>query len=241
MIRRRYLSPLLPVVYGSLTNKGTTWKPVFDDQAVSTFGDMAISLSNPDVIYAGSGEQQNRQSTSWGNGVYKSENQGETWRSIGLEKTYHISRVIIHPENSNIVFVAALGNLWNSSKERGVYQTTNGGKNWKKVLYIDEMTGVVDMAMDKNNPNILYAATYQRMRKAWGFNGGGPGSGIYKTTDGGKTWNELTGGLPPGDKGRIGLAASKTRSNIIYATIEHADSSGFYRSSNGGRNLETCQ
>ena len=217
------------------TNKGTTWKPVFDDQAVSTFGDMAISLSNPDVIYAGSGEQQNRQSTSWGNGIYKSENQGETWRSIGLEKTYHIARVIIHPENPNIVFVAALGNLWNSSKERGVYQTTNGGKNWKKVLYIDDMTGVVDMAMDKNNPNILYAATYQRMRKAWGFNGGGPGSGIYKTTDGGKTWNELTGGLPPGDKGRIGLAASKTRSNIIYATIEHADSSGFYRSSNGGR------
>ena len=217
------------------TNKGTTWKPVFDDQAVSTFGDMAISLSNPDVIYAGSGEQQNRQSTSWGNGVYKSENQGETWRSIGLEKTYHIARVIIHPENPNIVFVAALGNLWNSSKERGVYQTTNGGKNWKKVLYIDDMTGVVDMAMDKNNPNILYAATYQRMRKAWGFNGGGPGSGIYKTTDGGKTWNELTGGLPPGDKGRIGLAASKTRSNIIYATIEHADSSGFYRSGNGGR------
>ena len=157
------------------TNKGTTWKPVFDDQAISTFGDMAISLSNPDVIYAGSGEQQNRQSTSWGNGVYKSENQGETWRSIGLEKTYHIARVIIHPENPNIVFVAALGNLWNSSKERGVYQTTNGGKNWKKVLYIDEMTGVVDMAMDKNNPNILYAATYQRMRKVWGFNGGGPG------------------------------------------------------------------
>ena len=217
------------------TNKGTTWKPVFDDQAVSTFGDMAISLSNPDVIYAGSGEQQNRQSTSWGNGVYKSADQGETWRSIGLEKTYHIARVIIHPENPNIVFVAALGNLWNSSKERGVYQTTNGGKNWKKVLYIDDMTGVVDMAMDKNNPNILYAATYQRMRKAWGFNGGGPGSGIYKTTDGGKTWNELTGGLPPGDKGRIGLAASKTRSNIIYATIEHADSSGFYRSGNGGR------
>jgi len=217
------------------TNKGTTWKPVFDDQVVSTFGDMAISLSNPDVIYAGSGEQQNRQSSSWGNGIYKSENQGETWRSIGLEKTYHIARVIIHPENPNIVFVAALGNLWNSSKERGVYQTTNGGKNWKKVLYIDDVTGVVDMAMDKNNPNILYAATYQRMRKAWGFNGGGPGSGIYKTTDGGKTWNELTGGLPPGDKGRIGLATSKTRSNIIYATIEHADSSGFYRSSNGGR------
>ena len=217
------------------SSKGTMWKPVFDDQKVSTFGDLAISQSNTNIIYAGTGEQQNRQSTSWGNGIYKSTDQGETWTSIGLENTYHIARVIIHPENPNIVFVAALGNLWNSSKERGVYQTTNGGKNWKKVLYIDDMTGVVDMAMDKNNPNILYAATYQRMRKAWGFNGGGPGSGIYKTTDGGKTWNELTGGLPPGEKGRIGLAASKTRSNIIYATIEHADSSGFYRSGNGGR------
>jgi len=118
------------------SNKGTTWKPVFDNQAVSTFGDLAISPSNPNILYAGTGEQQNRQSTSWGNGVYKSTDQGETWRSIGLENTYHIARVIIHPRNPNIVFVAALGNLWKSSEERGVYKTTNGGQSWKKILYL---------------------------------------------------------------------------------------------------------
>ena len=217
------------------TSKGTIWKPVFDHEAVSTFGDLAISKTNPDVIYAGTGEQQNRQSTSWGNGVYKSTDQGESWVSIGLEKTHHIGKVIIHPDNENIVYVAALGNLWDSSKERGVYKTTNGGKTWKKVLYIDENTGVIDLAVDKNNPNIIYAAAYQRMRKVWGFNGGGIGSGIYKTTNGGSTWEKVENGLPSGDKGRIGLAASRTRSNVIYATVQHADSSGFYRSGNGGR------
>jgi len=220
------------------SNKGTTWKPVFDDQAVSTFGDLAISPSNPNILYAGTGEQQNRQSTSWGNGMYKSTDQGESWRSIGLEKTYHIGRVIIHPRNSKIVYVAALGNLWKESAERGVYKTIDGGKSWEKVLFINEMTGVVDLAIDKNDPNTVYAATYQRMRKAWGFNGGGSGSGIYKTTNGGSSWDKLSNGLPPGNKGRIGLAASRTRSNIIYATIEHADSSGFYRSGNGGRSWE---
>ncbi len=220
------------------SNKGTTWKPVFDNQAVSTFGDLAISPSNPDIIYAGTGEQQNRQSTSWGNGMYKSTDMGETWTSIGLEKTYHIGKVIVHPKNSNILYVAALGNLWKESEERGVYKTSNGGKSWQKVLSIDGMTGVVDLAIDKNNPNVLYAAAYQRMRTVWGFNGGGPGSGIYKTTDGGKTWKELTKGLPPGDLGRIGLAASRTRSNVIYATVEHADSSGFYRSEDAGVSWE---
>ena len=219
-------------------NKGTTWKPVFDHQAVSPFGDLAISPSNPNIIYAGTGEQQNRQSTSWGNGMYKSTDQGESWRSIGLEKTYHIGRVIIHPRNSKIVYVAALGNLWKKSKERGVYKTIDGGKSWEKVLFINELTGVVDLAMDKSNPNILYAAAYQRMRTVWGFNGGGPGSGILKSTDGGKTWKKLTNGLPPGDLGRIGLAPSKTRPNIIYSSIEHADSSGFYRSGDGGNTWE---
>ena len=141
----------------------------------------------------------------------------------------------MHPKNSNIVYVAALGNLWKSSKERGVYKSTNGGSSWRKVLYINDETGVVDLAIDINDPNTLYAASYQRMRKTWGFNGGGPGSGIYKTTDGGSSWSSLSAGLPRGDKGRIGLATSRTRSNVIYATVEHADSSGFYRSGNGGR------
>ena len=217
------------------SSKGTMWKPVFDDQKVSTFGDLAISESNTNIIYAGTGEQQNRQSSSWGNGIYKSTDQGETWTSSGLENTFHIGRVIVHPKNSNIVYVAALGNLWKSSKERGVYKSTNGGSSWRKVLYINDETGVVDLAIDINDPNTLYAASYQRMRKTWGFNGGGPGSGIYKTTDGGSSWNKLSAGLPRGDKGRIGLATSRTRSNVIYATVEHADSSGFYRSGNGGR------
>ena len=215
------------------TSKGTIWKPVFDNELVSGFGDLAISKSNTDIIYAGTGEQQNRQSTTWGNGMYKSTDQGETWSSIGLNKTYHIGKVIVHPKNSNVVYVAALGNIWKESKERGIYKSTNGGKTWKKVLYVNEFTGAVTIEMDKNDPNILYAATYQRMRKVWGFNGGGSGSGIYKTTNGGNTWTKLSKGLPPGDLGRIGLATSRTRSNIVYATIEHPDSSGFYRSANG--------
>ena len=193
------------------TSKGTMWKPVFDNQVVSNFGDIAISKSDPKVLYAGTGEQQNRQSTSWGNGVYKSTDQGESWTSVGLENTYHIGKVIIHPKNPNIVYVAALGNLWNESKDRGVYKTINGGRSWKKVLYINNRTGVVTLEIDKNDPNILYAAAYQRMRKVWGFNGGGPGSAIYKTTNGGGKWTKLSKGLPPGDKGRIGLAASRTR------------------------------
>ena len=217
------------------TNKGTTWKPVFDNEAVSTFGDIAISKSNTNILYVGTGEQQNRQSSSWGNGVYKSTDQGETWQSIGLEKTFHISKVIVHPSNSNIVYVGALGNLWKETEERGIYKTTDGGKSWKKILYVDDKTGIIDMVMDANNPNIVYAATYQRMRKVWGFNGGGPGSGIYKTTNGGANWSKLSQGLPSGDLGRIGLAASQNRSNILYATIEHSKESGFYRSANGGR------
>ena len=167
------------------SSKGTMWKPVFDNELVSTFGDIAISQSNPNIIYAGTGEQQNRQSSSWGNGIYKSTDQGESWTSIGLEKTFHIARVIIHPKNSNIVYVAALGNLWKSSKERGVYKSINGGRSWKKMLYINDETGIIDLSIDINDPNTLYASTYQRMRKTWGFNGGGPSSGIYKTVDGG--------------------------------------------------------
>ena len=216
-------------------NKGTTWKPVFDNEVISTFGDIAISKSNTNILYVGTGEQQNRQSSSWGNGVYKSTDQGETWSSIGLEQTYHISKVLIHPKNPNIVYAGALGNLWKGSEERGVYKTTNGGKTWKKILFLDDKTGIVDMVMDVNNPEIVYAATYQRMRKVWGFNGGGAGSGIYKTTNGGTNWSKLSQGLPSGDLGRIGLAASQNRSNILYATIEHSKESGFYRSANGGR------
>ncbi len=217
------------------TNRGTTWKPIFDDMPVSTFGDLAISPSNPDIIWAGTGEQNNRQSTSWGNGVYLSKDGGGTWIHKGLVETRHIGSVQVHPKKPEIAYVAALGNLWKESSERGVFKTDDGGNTWMKVLYVDSLTGAIDLAMDPKNPNTLYAAMYQRLRRTWGFNGGGAGSGIYKTTNGGKSWQELTNGIPEGDKGRIGLAVSRTNPKVLYAVVEHAEESGVYRSKNKGK------
>jgi photosystem II stability/assembly factor-like uncharacterized protein len=215
-------------------NKGTTWSPIFDDQPVSTFGDVAIAPSNPDIVWAGTGEQNNRQSTSWGNGVYRSTDAGKTWTHLGLENTRHIGRVRVHPTNPDIAYVAALGNLWAPSNERGVFKTADGGRTWTKVLFVDTLTGVVDLAMDPSNPDVLYAAAYQRLRRAWGFNGGGPGSNIYKTTDGGRTWTKLTNGLPAGDKGRIGLALAASNPRVLNAIVEHATEGGVYRTEDGG-------
>ncbi len=215
-------------------NKGTTWQPLFDDQPVSTFGDVALAPSNPDVVWAGTGEQQNRQSTSWGNGVYRSTDGGRTWTHRGLDETRHIARVRVHPQDPDVAYVAAPGNLWKASEARGVYKTTDGGASWERVLYVDSLTGVIDLAMDPQAPGTLYAAAYQRLRRAWGFNGGGPGSGLYKTTDGGATWTELTNGLPEGDKGRIGLALAASNPQVLYAIVEHADSSGVFRTDDGG-------
>jgi photosystem II stability/assembly factor-like uncharacterized protein len=220
------------------TNKGTTWTAIFEDQPVSTFGDVAIAPSNSQIIWAGTGEQNNRQSTSWGNGVYRSTDGGATWTHLGLDETRHIGEVIVHPENPAIVYVAALGNLWTPSDSRGVFRTTDGGQNWSRVLFVNEYTGVVEMVMDPSDPSTLYAATYQRLRRAWGFNGGGPGSSIYKTSDGGATWRELTNGLPAGDKGRIGLAIAKTNGLVLNATVEHATESGVYRTEDGGETWE---
>jgi photosystem II stability/assembly factor-like uncharacterized protein len=216
------------------TNKGTTWTSIFENQAVSTFGDIGIAPSNRDIIYAGTGEQNNRQSTSWGNGIYRSTDAGATWRHLGLEETRHIGEVIVHPTDPDVAYVAALGNLWAPSSERGVYKTTNGGRRWRKVLSINDFTGVVDLVMDPSNPNTLYAAAYQRLRRTWGFNGGGPGSGIYKSTDGGRNWEELTAGIPEGDKGRIGIAIAASNPLVLMATVEHASESGVYRTEDGG-------
>jgi len=217
-------------------NRGQTWINVFEDKPVSTFGDVALAPSNPEIIYVGTGEQQNRQSTSYGNGVYRSDDGGDSWRHLGLEETRHIGKVRIHPTEPDVAYVAALGNLWAPSTERGVFKTTDGGRSWNKVLYIDEHTGAVDLVIDASDPNTLYAATYQRQRRAWGFNGGGPGSGIYKTIDGGANWNELGGGLPTGDKGRIGIAISESNPRVLNALIEHADRDlqGTYRTENSG-------
>ncbi len=218
------------------TNRGQTWRNVFSDQEVSTFGDVAISLSDPDVMYVGTGEQNNRQSSSWGNGVYRSDDAGETFRHVGLVETRHIGKVLIHPEDPDIAYVAALGNLWRGNEERGVFRTRDGGRTWDRVLFVDEFTGAVDLVMNPQDPEILYAATYQRLRRAWGFNGGGPGSGIHQSLDGGETWTELTNGIPSGDKGRIGLAISQSDPRVLTALIEHADDDqqGTYRSEDGG-------
>ena len=216
------------------TNKGTTWEPIFEEQPVSTFGDVAIAPSNPDVIWAGTGEQNNRQSTSWGNGVYRSVDAGSTWTHLGLEESRHIGRVKVHPENPDVAYVAAQGNLWAPSETRGVYKTTDGGQTWEKVLYVGKYTGVVDLAMHPEDPDVLYAAAYQRLRRTWGFNGGGPNSGIYKTKNGGETWTEQTQGLPEGDKGRVAVTTTAAAPNRVYALVEHAEKGGTFRSDDQG-------
>ena len=215
-------------------NRGITWANLWEHMPTSTFGDLAIAPSDPDILYAGTGEQQNRQSTSWGNGVYRSDDAGATWRHLGLEGTLHTGRVQVHPTDPDIVYVAALGNLWRSTPDRGVYRSRDGGQSWDKVLFVDDHTGAIDLVIDPSNPETLYAAMYQRQRRAWGFNGGGPGSGVYKTTDGGDSWRELVDGLPEGDKGRIGIALAPTNPQVLHTLVEHPTESGGYRSEDGG-------
>ena len=219
-------------------NRGITWTNLWEHMPVSTFGDLAIAPSDPNILYAGTGEQQNRQSTSWGNGVYRSDDAGATWRHLGLEETHHTGRVRVHPTDPDIVYVAALGNLWRSTTDRGVYRSRDGGRNWDRVLYVDDHTGAIDLVIDPSNPDVLYAAMYQRQRRTWGFNGGGPGSGVYKTTDGGDNWRELTNGLPAGDKGRIGIAIAATNPQILNILVQHPTDSGGYRSEDGGESWE---
>lgn len=215
------------------TNNGVTWEPIFDDQSTSTIGDVTVAPSNPDIVWVGTGEPNNRQSSSWGNGVYKSTDGGTTWKNMGLHDTHHIGRIVIHPTNPDIVYVAGLGHLWGPNKERGLFKTDDGGKTWANTLFIDEDTGCVDVAIDLKSPNTLYAAAYQRRRRGWGFNGGGPGSGLYKTTDGGETWVRLTNGLPSGIIGRIGIYIYHSSPNIVYAVVEHKQG-GVFRSEDKG-------
>jgi len=201
-------------------NAGVTFEPLFDQEQTSSIGDVTIAPSNPNVIWTGTGEPQNRQSSPWGNGVYRSTDAGRSWVHIGLENTHHISRIQIHPSDPETGYVAAVGHLWGANKERGIYKTENGGDDWEKILFVDEHTGGIDLVMDPNDPNTLFAAMYQRQRRAWGFNGGGPGSGIYRTVDAGTTWVELTDGLPEGDMGRIGLDIFRGDGNLVCAVVE---------------------
>ena len=217
------------------TNGGITFETIFTDEAVSSIGDVTLAPSEPSTLYVGTGEPNNRQSTSWGGGVYKSTDAGKTFQYMGLKETQYIGRIVVHPTNPDVAYVAALGRLYGPNKERGVYKTTDGGRTWANVKFLDEDTGFIDIAMDPESPNTLYAGSYQRRRTPFGYSGGGPGGGLFKTTDGGATWKKLTQGLPSeGDMGRIGVTVYRRDPRIVMALIEHRTEFGVYRSEDKG-------
>ena len=218
------------------TNSGTTWEVHFDDldDAVS-IGDIAIAPDDANTVWVGTGENNNRQSGSWGNGVYKSIDGGQTWKHMGLRESRHIARIIVDPVDHDVIYVAALGSLYGPGKERGVYKSTDGGLTWNNVLFVDQDTGATELVQDPSNNKVLYAATYQRRRATWGFNGGGPGSAMWKSSDAGRTWTKLTNGVPPGHLGRIGMDVYRANPNIVYARIEATGGqTGTYRSDDAG-------
>jgi photosystem II stability/assembly factor-like uncharacterized protein len=215
-------------------NNGTTLEQVFHSQTTSSIGDVAIAPNDPNLVWVGTGENNNRQSSSWGDGVYKSADGGRTWVNMGLKESKQIARVIVDPVDYDVVYVAALGNLWAGGGERGVYKTTDGGLTWTRILDAGQFAGATELVMDPSNNKVLYAATYQRLRSSWGFNGGGEASAIYKTTDAGRTWTKLTKGIPAGPLGRIGLDIYRKNPNVLYARIEHQTESGTYRSEDAG-------
>ena len=217
------------------TSGGVTWEPIFNDQVTASVGAVAIQQSNPDVIWVGTGEGNPRNSLNGGYGIFKSLDGGKSWKSMGLEKTRHIHRVLIDPTNPDIVYVAAIGSPWGVHSERGVYKTTNGGKSWNKILYVNDKTGAADLVMDPTNPNKLVAAMWEHKRDPWFFKSGGSGSGLYVSFDGGENWSKKTDedGLPKGDLGRIGLAIAANKTNIIYALVE-SKKNALYKSEDGG-------
>jgi len=218
-------------------NAGITFEPIFDDEGSYSIGCLAIDPSNPNTVWVGSGENNSQRSVSYGDGIYKSLDGGRKWKNMGLEESMHIGEIIVHPTNSDVVYVAAMGSVWGPGGDRGLYRTSDGGETWDKVLEIDENTGVVSIEMDPRDPDVIYAASYQRRRHTWTLINGGPESGVWKTTDGGDTWREINSGLPGGDKGRIGLALAAKSPDTIYAIVEAVgDKSGFYRSTDAGEN-----
>jgi photosystem II stability/assembly factor-like uncharacterized protein len=221
------------------TNAGITWTPVFDNQASYSIGTVAIDPNNPDVIWVGTGENVSGRHVGWGDGVYRSRDGGGSWENVGLGESQHIGKILIDPRNGDVVFVAAEGPLWAAGGDRGLYKTTDGGETWTLVLEIDENTGVTDAEFDPCNPDVVYAAAYQRRRHIWSLLGGGPNSGIHKSLDGGETWRKMSRGLPSGDMGKIGLTVTAADPDLVYATIEaNADERGFYRSRDKGESWE---
>lgn len=217
------------------TSGGISWKPVFDEEKVHSIGAISVYQKNPNIIWVGTGEGNPRNSLNMGYGVYRSLDAGKTWQLMGLEKTRAVHRIIIHPDDPNTVYVGAIGSPWGEQEERGVYKTTDGGKSWEKILYIDKKTGVGEMIMDPNNPNKIFVNMWQHRRYPWFFESGGPSSGLYVTLDGGENWKKLDekNGLPKGELGRMGLAISKANSDKVYALIE-SSKNALYVSNDGG-------
>lgn len=221
------------------TNAGTSWTPVFDEQPSYSIGSLALDPSAPDVVWVGTGENVSGRHVGWGDGVYRSRDGGESWQRMGLERSEHIGKILVDPRDGNIVFAASEGPLWSSGGERGLYKSEDGGESWRAVLEANEDTGVTDVEFDPADPDVMYAATYQRRRSVWALLAGGPSTGIFKSTDGGESWREVTRGLPTGDMGKIGLAVSGADRNVVYATIEaKAGEAGFYRSIDRGESWE---
>lgn len=232
-------------------NNGVTWWPVFENEGTHSVGAITLHQRDTNIVWVGTGERANRQSNSWGDGVYKSTDAGRTWTNMGLRESHHVGRIRLHPENPDVVFVAAMGHLWGPNRERGLYKSTDGGRNWRNVLFVDENTGVVDVAIDHQDPRIMYAASYQRQRKPFGFHGGGPGSALWKSTDGGENWRKLTNGLPGGPWGRIGIDIYRQHTDTVYISLEkgyrfnastayvrRAGDAGVFRSTDKGEHWE---
>ncbi len=220
-------------------NAGTTWTPIFDDQESYSIGCVTLDPKNPLIVWIGTGENNSQRSVAFGDGVYRSMDGGVSWESLGLKNSEHIAKILIDPRDSNRVLVAAQGPLWAPGGDRGLYETLDGGKTWKSILAVDENTGVTDVVRDPRNPDVLYAATYQRRRHIWTLIDGGPGSGIHKSVDGGATWKKLDNGLPKEDMGRIGLAIAPSKPDVLYAIVEAANKAGgFFRTTDQGGSWE---
>jgi len=220
-------------------NSGTTFTPIFDKEGSYSIGCVTLDPNNSNVVWIGTGENNNQRSVAYGDGVYKSEDGGKSWKNVGLKKSEHISKIIVDPRNSDHVYVAAYGPLWSEGGERGIYESKDRGDNWERILHVSDNTGMADLIMDPINPDVLYAAAHQRRRHVFTYIGGGEESGIHKSTDGGKTWKELKSGLPVNKMGRVGLAISPVDNNVVYAIVEAEEGkAGFFRSTNKGASWE---
>ena len=220
-------------------NHGNTYEPIFDNEGSYSIGCITLDPSNSNTVWVGTGENNNQRSVAYGDGVYRSDDGGASWKNMGLKNSEHISKIIVDPRNSDVVYVAAYGPLWSAGGDRGIYKTIDGGKTWKQIHFISENSGSCDLVMDPTNPDVLYEAVHQRRRHVFTYIGGGPESGVFKSTDGGATWNQLKSGLPSSNMGRVGLAISPANANYVYAICEAENGQhGFYRSTNKGASFE---